>query len=75
MRTIKNSQRTPDPAGFPRAVDYAFSPYALAFDDFAEPRTIPTRWDLSGLMDPGGSSNGGSLWRPGKGSSTGRNER
>jgi len=39
-------------AGFPQAANHAFSPYGLAFDDYAEPRTIPANWDLSGLVDP-----------------------
>lgn len=43
---------TPDPrsTSVPQAANHAFSPYNLAFDEFAEPRTIPAHWDLSGLL-------------------------
>ena len=56
MASNINARRSPDPAGYPQAGDHAFSQYALAFDEFAEPRTIPNQWDLSGLLVPDGSN-------------------
>ena len=52
MEIDAKSQHNQDPASFPSAASHAFTPYALAFGEFAEPRTIPAQWDLSELMDP-----------------------
>jgi hypothetical protein len=71
----KNTTSEPRSKGFPQAANHAFSPYSLAFDEFADPRTIPAHWDLSGLLVPSGLSSGISHNQPGESPSTDRSDR
>jgi hypothetical protein len=55
-----NTKAHPEPSAFefPYSSAGSFSTYPLDFDAYAEPRTLPAKWDLTELMNGRSRSNG-----------------